>query len=200
MIGHRIGGSRMTPPSAQAADVGQGMRSRCIWLFSQAEPTRSSVSMPKRPALPDPPHPQILLHTGEPQAGQAGLAFGRPTLGLPLDRLVGPAGRPAAWQLVLVEPVPDRGWMHAKLAGDAGGWHRRVIARSARYARREAKPSSAALVVSRWSVAPRVGGGHPVGDGVMPAVSSRRRTTVVVVPSSLASCAGLTRCWARAWR
>ncbi len=45
MPGHRPGGSRTTPPSAQAADVGQGMRSRCIWSFSQAEPTRSSVSM-----------------------------------------------------------------------------------------------------------------------------------------------------------
>src|SRR6266511_1264874 len=32
------------PPSAQAVD-GQGVQSRCIWSFSQAEPTRSSSSM-----------------------------------------------------------------------------------------------------------------------------------------------------------
>jgi hypothetical protein len=61
-------------------------------------------------SLVDPPPPQVGLHIGEPQLGQAGLPLGR---------------------------------QQARCC-----W----IARWARYVRREAKPSSAALVVSCWSV------------------------------------------------
>jgi hypothetical protein len=45
MPDHRTSGSRMTPPNAQAAHVGQGTRSRCSWSFSHAGPTHSSASM-----------------------------------------------------------------------------------------------------------------------------------------------------------
>src|SRR6266498_2723262 len=77
---------------------------------------------PKRPALPDPPHPQVALQIREPQLGQAGLPLGRPQRSLPRDRSARPDGCPAAWQPMLVEPVTHRGGVHAKLAGDAGGW------------------------------------------------------------------------------
>jgi hypothetical protein len=45
MTVHPTSASRTTPPSAQAADVGQGMPSSFIWSFSHAEPTFSSVSI-----------------------------------------------------------------------------------------------------------------------------------------------------------
>jgi DDE domain len=81
------------PPSRRRRS--QGMRRRCSWPFSQAEPTRSSASM-RRSDQPCPTRrtPQVTLHVGEPQASQAGLPFGRPTRGLSLDRLVGPDARP----------------------------------------------------------------------------------------------------------
>src|SRR6266508_455255 len=62
---------------------------------------------------------------------------------------------------------------------------RRVIARSARYACREAKPSSAARAARCWSVVARRVWAAVTrrGEGLMPAWSSRWRTTVVVVPS-----------------
>jgi hypothetical protein len=86
---------------------------------------------PQRPALLDPPHPQILLHIGKPEPGQAGLPLGRPTLRLPRDRPAGPDARPTAGQPVLVEPVTDRVWTPSSLAIMVLG-HRRVVTRSVR--------------------------------------------------------------------
>jgi hypothetical protein len=45
---------------------------------------------------------------------------------------VGSDGRPLAGQPVLVEPVPHRGWVDAKLLGVVVPGYRRVIARLVR--------------------------------------------------------------------
>jgi len=122
---------------------------------------------PKRPALLDPPHPQVVLHIGEPQVGQPGLPLGRPAGGLPLDRPVGPAGRPAAWQSLLVEPVPHHGRAHPKLAGDAGAGPsscRRSVGKVCPQ-RREAQLRRLGGQLLVGGGAPRMGGGHPAGRG-----------------------------------
>ncbi len=165
MPGHRTGGSRTTPPSGQAADVGQGMRSRCSGASAMRDPPVArracgEATSPARPAAP-----QVTLHTGEPQAGQAGLPLGRPALPLPRGRLVGPAGRPLAGQSLLVEPVTHRRGVHAKLAGDAGGWpsprYRPVGKVCPQGGEAEFRRPGGELLVGGG--APRVGGGHPAG-------------------------------------
>jgi hypothetical protein len=106
-----------------------------------------------------------------PHVGQAGLPPGRPAGGLPRGRPVGPAGRLAAGQPVLVEPVPHRGRLDAKLAGDAGGWplsgYRPVGQVCPQGSEAQLRRSGGELLVGGG--APRVGGGHPRrGDVVMP--------------------------------
>src|SRR6266702_6239199 len=123
MPAHHTGGSRTTPPSAAKPQTWSG-DAQPLQLVLQPYGTHLQLGehAPQRPALLDPPHPQVRLHVGEPHFGQAGLPLGRPTLRLPLDRPVGPDGRPPAWQAVLVEPVTHGGRLYAKLAGDTGAW------------------------------------------------------------------------------
>src|SRR6266496_1525575 len=120
---------------------------------------------PKRPALPDPPHPQVALQIREPQLGQAGLPLGRPQRSLPRDRSARPDGCPAAWQPMLVEPVTHRGGVHAKLAGDAGGWpspdHPPVGQVVLQWWEAQLRRPGGELLVGGG--APGVGGGHPAG-------------------------------------
>ena len=122
---------------------------------------------PQRPGLLDPPHPQIPLHTGEPQASQAGLPFGRPAFRLPLDGPVGPDGRPLAGQPVLVEPVPHGGLLDAELAGDHGARpspdHRSVGKVCPQ--RGKAQPRGAGRQVLVGATAASAGRGHLAGWG-----------------------------------
>jgi hypothetical protein len=162
--------SRTTPPSAQAADAGQGIRSRCSWSFSHAEPTRSSASMRRS----DQPCPTRRTPAGSPPHRRT-------------PRLARRACRLAAQQAVC----------------------RWIARRDRTLARRRGSPCWSVPLRHVWAAVTWRGG------GARPAWSSRRRTTVmVVVPSSLARCAGLARCrqrgrrWpprsvypcARAWR
>ncbi len=89
----------MTPPSAPSSGRGSG-DAQAMQLVLQPRGTHLQLGeqAPKRPALLDPPHPQVVLHIGEPQLGQAALPLGRPTFRLPLDRPPGPAGRPLPGQ------------------------------------------------------------------------------------------------------
>jgi hypothetical protein len=77
----------------------------------------ADATSPARRAAPadTPPHRKTRARPGGPAAC-------RPTRRLPRGRPVGPDARPLAEQPVLIEPVPHRGRLHAKLAGDAGAW------------------------------------------------------------------------------
>ena len=70
---------------------------------------------PHRPALPDPPRPQVRLQIGKSQRGQARLPRGCPAGGTPRSGPVVPGGWSLAAQPVLVEPVGHGGRVHAKL-------------------------------------------------------------------------------------
>ncbi len=135
------------------------------------QPCRTHLQLgehaPQRPALLDPPHPQVALHTGEPQLRQPGLPLGRPAGDLPRDRPAGPDARPPAGQPVLVEPVAHRARVHVKLASDAGGWapsrHRPIGQVDLKGWETQLCDSCSQVLVGAG--APRVGGGHPARCG-----------------------------------
>jgi len=120
----------------------------------------------------------------------------------PLDRPVGPAGRPLAGQPMLVEPVPHRGRVHPKLVGDAGACpspgHRpvgKVVLQ-----RREAQLCGAGGEVLVGGGAPPVGGGYLAGgrgDACLVEQAADERGGGVELAGQLR---GLASCWQRAWR
>ncbi len=152
------------------------------------EPHRTHMQLGEHAAQrPAPPDPQVLLHVGEAQPGQAGLPLGRQHSVCRAQHSVCRAI--ARWGRMVARWRGSRCWsrrsrtvagcMPSSLAMLVVG-HRRVTARSARYACSDGKPSAAARAVRCWSVLLRRLWAAVTwrGDGVMPAVSSRCRTTV----------------------
>ncbi len=203
MGGDPRGDGGATCKIAAIANEGQGMPSRCILSFSHAGPTCSSASMRRSD------QPCSTRRTRKYSSTLANPSSARRACRLPAQHAVCRAiarwGRMVArWRGCRCWSSRSRtvaGWTPSSLAMLVVG-HRRVIARSARYVCSDGKPSSRARAARCWSVQVRRRRAAVTwrGDGVMSAMSSRWRTTVVVVASSLASCAGLACCWQRAWR
>jgi hypothetical protein len=179
------------------------MRSRCIWSFSHAGATCSSVSRrrsdqpcPTRRTSSRPPHwrtrgrpggPAVWPRSTRPAARSPGGAGRSPTGGGAGAGRAGPTpcqgGRQARWRcwwLAIAGSPPGRQGMPAAMRSPAPRLERRRAGRCCCDACGRRSPGGV--------------------RGARPAWPSRRRTTVVVVASSLASWAGLACCWQRARR